>query len=81
MSKRPKSLICYICGREYGTHSLEIHIKTCEKKWEQEQMQKPAKFRRPCPEKPPGFKNMVLMAQGKQPVPDMDCQGTKELPV
>lgn len=31
--KRPKTLICYICGREYGTKSLEIHLKACEKKW------------------------------------------------
>lgn len=26
---RPKALVCYICGREYGTRSLEIHLKTC----------------------------------------------------
>ena len=31
--RRPASIVCYICGREYGTRSLEIHIKTCEKKW------------------------------------------------
>ena len=31
---RPKTLICYICGKEYGTASLPIHIKSCEKKWE-----------------------------------------------
>ena len=24
---RPKTLVCYICGREYGTHSLKIHLK------------------------------------------------------
>ena len=34
---RPKSLMCYICGREFGTASLEIHLKTCRKKWEIEQ--------------------------------------------
>ena len=34
---RPKLLMCYICGREYGTMSLEIHIKTCKKKWDIEQ--------------------------------------------
>jgi hypothetical protein len=26
-------LICYICGREYGTKSLEIHLKTCKLKF------------------------------------------------
>ena len=26
---RPKTIVCYICGREYGTASIEIHLKTC----------------------------------------------------
>ena len=29
---KPKALMCFICGREFGTNSLEIHIKQCEKK-------------------------------------------------
>ena len=33
---RPKALMCYICGREYGSASLEIHLKACRKKWDQE---------------------------------------------
>ena len=37
IAQRPKALMCYICGREYGTTSLEIHLKTCKKKWEIEQ--------------------------------------------
>ena len=32
--KKPKALVCYICGREFGTASLEIHLKSCKKKWE-----------------------------------------------
>ena len=32
--ERPKALMCYICGKEYGTASLEIHLKTCRKKWD-----------------------------------------------
>ena len=52
---RPKTLICYICGREYGSASLEIHLKTCKKKWEQEQEKKPVNQRRPCPEPPQEF--------------------------
>ena len=65
--KKPKALVCYICGREFGTRSLEIHIKTCEKKWGYEQDKLPAKKRRPCPQAPPGFENMIRMAQGKKP--------------
>ena len=43
--KKPKTLVCYIwyhrlyylisfSGREFGTASLEIHLKSCKKKWE-----------------------------------------------
>lgn len=31
---KPKGLMCYICGREFGTLSLPIHLKSCKKKWE-----------------------------------------------
>jgi len=34
---RTKQLMCYICGREYGTAILPIHLKTCKKKWDIEQ--------------------------------------------
>lgn len=29
---KPKALMCCICGREFGTKSLEIHMKQCEVK-------------------------------------------------
>ena len=61
--QRPKALMCYICGREYGTASLEIHIKTCKKKWEIEQEKKPANQRRPCPEAPQNFDNTLAQAK------------------
>ena len=67
-TQRPRTLVCYICGREYGTRSLEIHLKTCEKKWDNEQAKLPAKKRKPCPEAPRGFMNMIRMAQGKKPI-------------
>ena len=31
--ERPKALVCYICGRQFGTASLEIHLKTCKQKF------------------------------------------------
>ena len=68
--QRPKTLVCYICGREYGTRSLEIHIKTCTKKWDYEQQKLPKKKRKPCPQAPRGFSNMIRMAQGKKPIQD-----------
>ena len=53
--KRPKALVCYICGREFGTASLEIHLKTCKKKWEEREAQKPARERKPLPQPPAEF--------------------------
>ena len=48
-NKRPKTIVCYICGREFGTRSLTIHIKSCQQKWENEQNLLPKKQRRKCP--------------------------------
>ncbi len=60
---RPKALMCYICGREYGTASLDIHLRNCQKKWEVEQQKLPVKERRPCPQKPKEF-DMAIKAGG-----------------
>ena len=46
---RPRGIMCYICGREYGTTSIEIHLKACKKKWEIQEEQKPKRERRPVP--------------------------------
>ena len=62
IGKRPKALVCYICGRQYGTTSLKIHIKQCEKMWEVEQEKKPPAERRPCPQPPQNFDDMVIGA-------------------
>eukprot|EP00347_Sterkiella_histriomuscorum_P001028 403373615 len=59
MIKRPKTVMCYICGREFGTTSIEIHLKSCKKKWDIEQQQKPPKERRPCPEAPKNFDEIL----------------------
>ena len=29
---------CYICGRDFGTRSIGIHLPSCVKKWETEQV-------------------------------------------
>ena len=56
---RPVSVMCYICGREFGSKSINIHIPQCEKKWENEQNQLPKKQRRPPPTKPFGFDQAI----------------------
>ncbi|XP_057605198.1 zinc finger protein 474 [Hippopotamus amphibius kiboko] len=49
---RPRTLICYICGREFGTLSLPIHESKCLEKWKIENDQLPREFRQPLPQKP-----------------------------
>lgn len=58
--QRPKALVCYICGKEYGTHSLEIHLKTCKKKWEEQESSKPVDKRMPVPEAPEALQEVIL---------------------
>ncbi|CAH2296124.1 Hypothetical predicted protein [Pelobates cultripes] len=51
-SSMPKTLICYICGREFGTKSLPIHEPKCLEKWKIENDKLPKGQRRPMPQKP-----------------------------
>ncbi|KFP14081.1 Zinc finger protein 474, partial [Egretta garzetta] len=50
--RRPPTVICYICGHEYGTKSISIHEPQCLKKWHQENDMLPKFSRRPEPKKP-----------------------------
>jgi len=49
---KPRTVVCYICGREFGTKSIGIHEPQCLKKWEMENNQLPRNMRRPLPVKP-----------------------------
>jgi len=46
-------------GREFGSQSLEIHIKACMKKWEVEQASKPVHERKRIPLPPESFPNVL----------------------
>lgn len=48
----PRTVVCYICGREFGTKSISIHEPQCLKKWHVQNDQLPKKERRPPPKKP-----------------------------
>ena len=52
MIRRPPTIICYICGREYGTKSIAIHEPQCLKKWHNENNLLPKELRRSEPKKP-----------------------------
>uniref|UniRef100_K7FU58 C2HC/C3H-type domain-containing protein n=1 Tax=Pelodiscus sinensis TaxID=13735 RepID=K7FU58_PELSI len=50
--RRPPTVVCYICGREFGTKSISIHEPQCLKKWHNENDMLPKHLRRPEPKKP-----------------------------
>ena len=49
---KPAALLCHICGREYGTTSLAIHLPQCAKLWKDRQKLLPRNERRPVPKAP-----------------------------
>uniref|UniRef100_A0A7S4V0I3 C2HC/C3H-type domain-containing protein n=1 Tax=Alexandrium monilatum TaxID=311494 RepID=A0A7S4V0I3_9DINO len=63
---RPKAVACHICGREFGTASIDIHIPQCAKKWEAAEAKKPPGQRRPVPEKPEIVAGMSLQEQNEK---------------
>ena len=50
---------CYICGRDFGTKSISIHIPNCIKKWENEQKKLPKHQRRPPPSAPVNLDKVI----------------------
>lgn len=52
MPRKPPTIICYICGREFGTRSISIHEPQCLKKWHLENEQLPKNLQRKPPVKP-----------------------------
>lgn len=52
---RPQLFMCYLCGQEYGSKSLPIHIPQCQAKFKAIEAQKPKRERRKMPQPPPGY--------------------------
>merc|ERR1711998_604759 len=48
----PKSLVCHLCGREFGTRSLAIHMKQCYRKREATQQKMKKRHQTPAPKAP-----------------------------
>ena len=55
MPREPVYVICYVCGRKYGTKSIDIHEPQCLEKWKVENDKLPRNMRRPVPVKPVGM--------------------------
>ena len=52
---KPRTLLCHICGREFGSKSLPIHQPQCLKKWHMQNNLLPKELRRPAPKAPEGL--------------------------
>ena len=50
--QKPRTVVCYICGREFGTKSISIHEPQCLQKWHNENDKLPPNMKRPEPKKP-----------------------------
>jgi hypothetical protein len=51
-AQRPMAYTCYLCGQQYGSKSLPIHIPQCQEKWLKTESVKPKNERRRLPESP-----------------------------
>ena len=58
--KKPPTVVCYVCGREYGSKSISIHEPHCLKKFEIENRKLPISQRKPLPKKPISSAAMVV---------------------
>lgn len=58
-AKRPKAIVCYVCGQQFGTASIGIHVPRCIDKWEKVEAKKPKRERRPVPPAPANYDAMV----------------------
>ncbi|CAL4105888.1 unnamed protein product, partial [Meganyctiphanes norvegica] len=52
MGPNRPTVVCYICGREFGTRSIAIHEPQCLKKWNMQNDNLPDHLKRPEPKKP-----------------------------
>ena len=52
LAEKPKMLLCYICGKEFGSKSLAIHEPQCAAKFEAEQALLPEGQRKGLPSRP-----------------------------
>ncbi|ROT64827.1 Zinc finger protein [Penaeus vannamei] len=52
LSVSKPTIVCYICGREFGSSSIKIHEPQCLKKWRIQNENLPDDLKRPEPKKP-----------------------------
>jgi hypothetical protein len=55
----PKTIACYVCGREFGSTSYGIHYTQCVKKFNDEQENLDKSERKVLPDPPAGLEDML----------------------
>jgi hypothetical protein len=68
MGAKKQLPVCHLCGREFGTHSIQIHIKACAVKYEREKG-KPA---------PPAPNMLNEVTAGDRPISAVDWEKYNE---
>ncbi|XP_034245873.1 uncharacterized protein LOC117647965 [Thrips palmi] len=53
-ARGPRIVVCYVCGREFGTASLPLHEPQCIQRWQLQNSKLPPQWQRHLPEKPAG---------------------------
>lgn len=66
--QKPPTKQCYICGREFGSRSIDIHEPQCMKKWQIENRKLPISERKAVPKKPES-KPTILSAASSIMIP------------
>jgi hypothetical protein len=61
---RPISYVCYLCGAQFGSQSLFIHVGKCQDKWLQREEGKPVRERRQLPQPPAEMESGELPCTG-----------------
>ncbi|KAF6252251.1 hypothetical protein COO60DRAFT_1463795 [Scenedesmus sp. NREL 46B-D3] len=57
--RMPRALVCYLCGGQFFSKSLPIHLPQCQAKWCQQQQLLPPGQRLPLPQPPAAVAAML----------------------
>ena len=58
---------CHLCGRDFGSKSIAIHVPNCIQKWKDDQKRLPLSQRLPIPQAPEQLEKVLNgQLQGKE---------------
>jgi hypothetical protein len=78
LAKKPEAVSCYICHKGYGVNSLKFHIKACRKRFNDSELKKPVFDRKPIPEPPKDFQDLLKKLNSGEEITSEDLSKYKE---